>query len=126
MDVLDLDVGYISWWRIVGWKFRSWSNIDLGKLVQQFGCATFRYSGASLDHEIVVQVASSPSSDHGERNTRILLNVPRFFPRTKMGTHNFIPIKPNPYNRDLWASIGVERDEVSEVPGGESPPDGIV
>src|SRR6266566_1822997 len=119
MDVLDLNTRNISRWRIVGRKLRPRSYVDLGELVQQFRRATFSHSSASRDHQVVVQISSSSSSHHRQRHTSILLNIPHFFPRAEMSANNLIAIESHPHNRDLWASISIERHKMGEMPGSQ-------
>src|SRR5438552_4471140 len=75
MDVLDLDMRNISCWCIVRQKFCPRSYVDLGELVQQFRCATFRHSSASRDHQIVVQVVGFSTGLHRQRHTRTPLST---------------------------------------------------
>src|ERR1051326_8147704 len=122
MDALDLNVGNITWGRILSWKFRPRSYVDLGEPVQQFRCATFRYPGTPRDHQVVVQKSGSSPSLHRERHTRILLNILHFFMHPEMCAYNLIAIEADPDNRDVRASISIERCQMSQVPGSQSLP----
>ena len=59
-DAFDGDVGDIAGRGGVRGDSCSWSNVGLGKLVEQLGCASLGDPGTARDDEVVIQTVRYP------------------------------------------------------------------
>ena len=115
VNTFSSNVENISLWRSIRNERCAWGDIDLSQSVYQFGGTTLGNSGITIDHKIIIQSISLPTSHHRERNPGVPLNILQFLVEIQVSTYNFIAIKANPDNRDLGTAIFVQGYKMGEI-----------
>src|SRR5215470_10095901 len=87
-------------------KINIWAQIDPGQALQEIHCAALRHARVTVNHDVFAQpVCVYLIAKHGQRDSRVALNVPDFLMRCHVADYELFVFYSDPHHGDLRAAV---------------------